>query len=406
MTGVLRLAWRHARHHWGRSLILIACLTVTLMLPLAVQRLVAHYEQDLMARAQATPLIVGAKGNRYDLVLKSLYFATDYAEGVTMADLAPVEERGFGRPIPLHARFSAHRLDDQGDAAGSFESAPVVGTTLAYFEFRDLQVEDGTLPLFLGDAVAGAGAARRLGLAPGDAVLSDPVAAYDPAQAFQLKMPLVGVLAESGAPDDDAIFVDLKTAWVLDGIGHGHEDPERVAGDGVVDRERTTDENVVATAKLARYQEITPENLGSFHFHGDRSGFPITAIILEPADDKMRTIALGWYRLQETRQLLEPTEVVRELMGLVFEIKRFFDANAIVVGVTTALLVALVLLLSYRLREREMATLVKIGCARATIAWLQASEILMLLGVSVALALLGAWASVHLAPWFLSSPSS
>ena len=34
----------------------------------------------------ATPLIVGAKGNRYDLVLKSLYFDTAYAEQVTMAD--------------------------------------------------------------------------------------------------------------------------------------------------------------------------------------------------------------------------------------------------------------------------------------------------------------------------------
>lgn len=403
MSGVLRLAWRHACHHWGRSLILIACLAVTLLLPLAVQRLVAHYEQALMARAQATPLLVGAKGNRFDLVLKSLYFDTDYAEGVTMADLAPVEEEGFGRAIPLHVRFTAHRLDEQADAAASYESVPVVGTTLAYFEFRGLEPADGTLPLFLGDAVAGAAAAARLGLAPGDAVLSDPVAAYDPARSFQLKMPVVGVLAPTGSPDDDAVFVDLKTTWVLHGIGHGHEDLRTVASNGVVDRERTDEANIVATAKLARYQEITPENLASFHFHGDRGGFPITSILLLPADAKMRTIALGWYRLHDTRQLLEPAEVVRELMGLVFEIKRFFDANAIVVGATTALLVALVLLLSYRLRRREMATLVKIGCARSTIVMLQASELVLLLAISTGLALLGAWASVHLAPWFFTS---
>ena len=402
MSGVLRLAWAHARHHWGRSLILIACLTVTLMLPLAVKRLVDHFEQDLMARARATPLVVGAKGNRFDLVLKSLYFDTDYAEAVTMADVEPVEGRGFGRAIPLHARFSAHSME-VGEEAGSFESMPVVGTTLAYFDFRGLALADGTMPLFLGDAVVGARAAERLRVGVGDAVLSDPLNAYDPAQSFQLKMPVVGVLAETGTADDGAIFVDIKTAWVLEGIGHGHEDLRTVENSGIVDEERSDQSNIVATARLARYQEITPENRGSFHFHGDRGGFPITSFILVPASDKMRTIALGWYNLSETRELLEPEGVVSELMGLVFRIKRFFDANALVVGATTALLVALVLLLSWRLREREMATLFKIGCARGVMAGLQAVEILMLLAISVGLALAGALAAVQAAPWFFTA---
>jgi putative ABC transport system permease protein len=406
MSGVLRLAWSHARHHWGRSLILIACLSVTLMLPLTVKRLVDHFEQDLMARAVATPLVVGAKGNRFDLVLKSLYFDTDYAEAVTMADVEPIEERGFGRAIPLHARFSAHRMEEGAEEAASFESVPVVGTTLAYFDFRGLAPVEGTMPLFLGDAIVGAEAAKRLGIRVGDAVLSDPVNAYDPAQSFQLKMPVVGVLAESGTPDDGAIFVDLKTTWVLDGIGHGHEDLRTVENSGIVDKERSDASNIVATAKLARYQEITPENRNSFHFHGDSSEFPVTAILLVPASEKMRTIALGWYNLSETRELLEPTSVVSELMGLVFRIKRFFDANALIVGTTTALLVALVLLLSYRLREREMATLFKIGCARGVMAGLQAAEISMLLVISIGLALAGAFAAIYAASWFFTALAS
>lgn len=406
MSSVLWLAWRHARHHWGRSLILIGCLAITLMLPLAIERLVDHYERDLMARAHATPLVVGAKGNRFDLVLKSLYFDTDYDERVAMADLEPVEEQGFGQAIPLHTRFSAHRLTEQDDWAASYESAPVVGTTLAYFDYRGLRAAHGSMPLFLGDAVVGAAAAERLGLEVGSAVLSDPVNAYDPAQSFQLKMPVVGVLAGSGTPDDDAIFVDLKTAWVLEGIGHGHEDLRTVENSGLVDTERSSGSNVVATAKVVRYQEITPENRSSFHFHGDRSGFPITSLILVPESEKMRTIALGWYNLSETRQLLQPTEVVAELMGLVFQIKRFFDANAIVVALTTALLVALVLLLSYRLREREMATLFKIGCARGVMIGLQACEILILLLAGMGLALLGAWASVYAAPWVFAALST
>jgi putative ABC transport system permease protein len=274
----------------------------------------------------------------------------------------------------------------------------VVGTTLAYFDLRDLEVAEGTMPLFLGDAVVGAEVARRLGVGPSNALLSDPVSAYNPARSFQLKLPVVGVLAPANTPDDHAIFVDLKSAWVLDGIGHGHEDLRIVGPDGVVDRARSTERNLVATARLARYQEITPENRASFHFHGDRSTFPLTSILLVPADDRARTMALGWYNLSETRQLLVPAEVVRELMGLVFQVKRFFDANAIVVGATTGLLVALVLLLSYRLRRPEMATLAKIGAGRGAMVALQAAEIAMLLAASVAIALLGTWLSVHAAP--------
>ena len=35
---------------------------------------------------------------------------------------------------------------------------------------------------------------------------------------------MVGILAPTSTPDDEAVFVDIKTAWVISGIGHGHED--------------------------------------------------------------------------------------------------------------------------------------------------------------------------------------
>ena len=406
-AGVLRLAWRHVCHERARSLILVACLTLTLARPLAVHRRGEHYGAALPARAEATPLIVGAKGNRFDLVLKSLYFDAAYGDHVTMADAEVVRERGYGRAIPLHLRYTAHRLidGDIGDV-GDVASAAVVGTTLAYLDFRGLRVAEGSTPLFLGDAVVGARAATRLRVGVGDAVLSDPVSAYDPARSFQLRMPVVGVLAEAGTPDDDAIFVDLKTAWVIDGIGHGHDDLRRTEDPALVDLGRSGPENVVATARLVEYQEITPENRRTFHFHGDPAGFPVTSIILLPRDDRMRTIAGGWYNVRETRELLVPEEVIGELLGLVFQVRRFFDANFVVVGLTTGLLVGLVLLLSHRLRRAEFLTLHKIGCARATVFWLEAVELAMLLGASVALALAGSLLFVHAAPWlFRALPS-
>jgi hypothetical protein len=46
---------------------------------------------------------------------------------------------------------------------------------------------------------------------------------------------------------------------------------------------------------------------------------------------------------------------------LVFRIKRFFDANAALVGVATGLFLLLVVLLSVRLRRPEMETLFRLG---------------------------------------------
>ena len=74
------------------------------------------------------------------------------------------------------------------------------------------------------------------------------------------------------------------------------------------------------------------------------------------------------------RQLI-PTEVVSELMNVVFKVKRFFDSSFILVALATTLFLVLVLLLSLRLRRAERNTMFRIGCARGTIFWLHFLEL-------------------------------
>lgn len=400
MKGILLLAWRYLLFNKVKSAVLTACLTITLFLPLAVQSLVHYFNTTLTARADATPLFVGAKGNRYDLVLKSLYFTTNYPDTIAMSDIDIMKERGFGLGIPLYIRYTAHKFfADAAALVDTVKSVPLVGTTLAYFKFRTLAAKQGTLPLFLGDAVVGSQVARELGLAVGDSILSDPLSAYDPARSFQLKMPVVGILGETGTADDAAIFTDVKTQWVIDGIGHGHQDLARVDDPTLADKSNKA--NVVGTAKVLQYQEITDENRKSFHFHGDAEKYPITSSILVPRSDKMRTIAQAWYNASETREILVPSDVVQELMGLVFKAKRFFEANFALILVTTLLFMSLVILLSARLRRREMEVLYKIGCARATAFWLQATELMIVLIISLGLAMLGSVSMLQAAPLFM-----
>ena len=52
----------------------MSCIALALWVPWTASRLAARYDVELRARAEATPLVVGAPGNRYDLTLAALYF--------------------------------------------------------------------------------------------------------------------------------------------------------------------------------------------------------------------------------------------------------------------------------------------------------------------------------------------
>ena len=384
MNRILLLAWRHVTYHKLKTVILVACLTLTAVLPLTAHLLIRSYDQTLRARAADTPLVLGAKGNRFDLVLKALYFTTARVDPVYMAELERIRDFEYVDvlAIPMHLEFTARGY-------------PIVGTSLEYFDFRGLEVARGTLPLRMGQTVLGAEVAAELGLGPGDALFSDQHSLYDITRTYPLKMHVAGVLAPTGSPDDRAVFVDVKTAWIIAGISHGHQDVTKTDDPSVV--LQRTDEEVVTNASIYEYNEVTDENIESFHTHAEADQLPMTAIIVVPADQKSATIFRGYYQSDPTAEyrVLHPLEVVEDLMSVVFNVKRFFDASFGFVAVSTVLFLALVVVLSHRLRRNELETIFKLGCSRWTSLWMQAAELAIVLAVSiVAVGVLGTLAAV------------
>jgi putative ABC transport system permease protein len=273
----------------------------------------------------------------------------------------------------------------------SARGRPLVGTSPDYYRRRGLRLAEGELPLVLGEAVVGARVAREFDLGVGDTLLTDEGNLYDLSLRSPLRLSITGVLAEAGTPDDGAVFADVNTLWVVRGIGHGHVEASEESGSRVLGTVPASDaepERIVLGAATYEYTEITPENLDSFHFHGEPSDFPLTSLLLFPRDDRSATILKGRYRLSEAVQVIVPLEVVEEVLGLVFRVKRFFDVNSVLVTASTALFLALVLLLSVRVRRREIETLSKLGCARTTVARILAFELAIVVaaGLSVALA--------------------
>jgi putative ABC transport system permease protein len=370
MRAAFFLAWRYLRHHRLRTVLLVLCVALVVFLPLAVHRLVGHFERSLGRRAASVPLLLGARGSRFDLVLSSLYFRGHMRERLSMAEVERLRADDLCRSVPVHVRHTA------GGHA-------VVGTTLEYYETHGLRVRAGTLPLRLGDAVLGWAAARALGIGAGEALLTDVERLHDIGGAYPLQLRVVGVLAEAASPDDDAVFVDLKTSWVIEGLGHGHADVSADADTGaVLERNR---ERVALDGSVVQYRRITPENIDTFHFHGDPATHPVTAVQVWPRDARAATILKGRYAVSDTARMLVPRRVVEELMGFVFRLKRFFDANVLTVALATLLFMVLIVMLTLKIREREMDTLFRIGCSRGTVLRLQAAELGLVLSAGTVL---------------------
>jgi len=383
--GIWRLSLRHLLHHRGRSAILVFCVALVVFLPWVASGLLQQYERDLRARAGATPLLAGARTTPIGLTLGALYFRRDGGPVLAYGDAMAWGRDGLAVPIPLNVRFTAR-------------GHPVVATTPEYAELRQLRPAAGTLPLRLGDVALGADVAAALDLAAGDALFTDPTDLYDLAVPPSLKLRVVGVLEPTGGADDRAAFVDIKTAWILEGKAHGHEDVRAMAADDIQARQGDV---VAVHPKAFEYYEVTDDNVASFHHHGDEAGYPLTAAILVPRDAKAGTILKARINGGSQHLAVRPDEVVDELLDGVFRVKRLFDLVTVTMAVVTALLLGLQVLLSLRLREGEVRTLRRIGAPPGAVAWLHGSELLLVVGAGVALAWAGASIAHAAAPDFI-----
>ncbi len=388
MIRSLYLGWRYIVRHRLKAGILVASITVIFYLPGALSQLVAQSAEGLTARAIATPLMLGARGSPLELTLSSLYFRSRTPQLLRFGALSEIDSE-LARSIPLYVRFKSRQF-------------PIVGTNLEYLEFRGLRLRAGRRFAVLGECVVGSSVAEELELAPGRTVVSSPETVFDLAGTYPLEMNVVGVLEPTGTPDDQAIFVDIKTTWIIEGLGHGHQDLESAAAASAV--LARNEGSITANASLVEFNRITDANRDSFHFHGDLSEYPISAAVAIPHEQKSGVMLEGRLQQHEQVQIIRPVDVMNELLVTVFTVQRYVIAAIVLVGAATVATTVLVFLLSYRLRREEIDTLTKIGGSRSSIALVVGSEVIFVLLLSSLLAFVlteltsfaGAWMLVGL----------
>ena len=186
------------------------------------------------------------------------------------------------------------------------------------------------------------------------------------------------------------MFVELNTAWVIAGIGHGHDDKNSTH---------------LSTVLVKKHLEFTPENAGSFHFHGDQKSFPLTAIIASPEDDKSTALTLSHYQHSDRLQALKSLKTVHEMMGMVVRIRQFLDSNYVLITTSMLILLGLIVTLSRRIRQKEMETMFLLGGSQRTILSMQITELIILFGAATFLALIMTLISVNLVTELLRLPA-
>lgn len=364
----LFLATASLRHARARSALLATALGISLGLPLALGALLEQASASMRDRTAIAPIVIGARGSESDLVFGALFFAATPQRGLSFGDLARIESERLAAAVPIAL----------GATAGSH---PVVGTTIDYFDRRELRAAKGAMFATIGDCVLGARAAQSRGLSVGDRLFTDPASLSNLAGVFPLELVVSGILPPTASPDDDAVFVDLRTMWTIAGLGHGHDDPSSSTVPGAAigsDGDRT-----IAGEALPIDRRAAGSIAGSFHFHGSPDSFPISAALVFPRDAKAQAILLGRFTSEKEPLLaVRPDQFADRVLDRIFGVGRVLGAIAAGTAILVALVASTTFALSIRLRADELRLMRRLGASRARVAAFLAVEAVLLLAAS------------------------
>lgn len=371
MKWVIGLAIRYALRNPVQTTLLAVSLGVTAAIPMASRLIIDRFDQRMTAQASAVPLLVGARGSRFDLVLASVFFREPSERQISVETWNDIAAVPGLEPVQMNAEHTAsgRRLVCIGHGA---------------YRRLGLSPAAGSLPLLLGDVTLGASVARELGFTVGDTITTDRNELFDLSVPPPVVLPIVGVLEPTGTSIDDVVFASIDTAWVVGGQTHSHAEGEELSSEDII---AAGDNAIAVRPTLQTETTINPSNIATFHGHNDPSLRPLTAVLVFADDPKPITIAAARIDSDPALQAVRPVVVVEELLGVVLRVQRVFDAITALLAVASLLLVMLTSALAARLRSDEFAVLESVGAPRGTASGLLFAQIAVVAVAAAVIAL-------------------
>lgn len=419
MKTIQLLIWLLGRSLRMRSLAnILAVLAVMLGVGLAlvVPMSVSAFEKGAVQAASIFDLLITSDGSQTQAVLNSIYYQDLPLSNMPyrVYEALKNDERTV-RAVPLGF----------GD---NYESFPIVGTTLDYFELRakpiDLpyyRLEQGNLFSTEEHAVIGNYVATSLNLNVGDRFQPiHGVEAVFEEEAHNHDYEVSGILEATGGPSDRAIYVDLSSIWEVHGQGEHHEeDPhaEEVGSSPDIHDELTESstpelsEEEFAEQEEALHAQVgrwTLENLSTVSMTSlDNDDRGITAILWAPQNlNDVYVVANQINNDVDGIQAIFPGMVISRLALMLGEGRRSYSLLANLILVLAVITVALNTYANALQAQKNLAILRAVGVSRGVVAGSVLLESFLISVIGIILGVAAAYGGTYLVGQLVNSQTS
>ncbi|RUO27941.1 ABC transporter permease [Aliidiomarina sedimenti] len=382
---LFKLAWASLLSRKANALLTVVAIAISVMLLLGVDRVSQQTRAGFANTISGTDLIVGARSGPVNLLLFSVFHIGYPSSNVSWdayAHWREHEQVAWSIPIALGDSFRGH---------------PVIATDHNFFDHfqygqrQSVQFAEGHPFEHSAEAVLGARVAKEQGLRPSDeVVISHGTGSVSFHQHDEDPVQISGVLAPTGTPLDNAVFIPLVGLATMHGEHQAEEpqSPPSFSQQSVPQEDEEHEHEHEHEHEVALDSEQPIDSLSAF-FVGLHS---------QPRAIFMQRMINTWG--QEPLTALMPGATLQELWRTLNMFERVLAIVSGFVLLTGLIGMLATLLASLQERRREMAVLRSLGAGPGTIFSLLVSEafVLTVTGIGVGVALLYA-ALYALAPW-------
>lgn len=391
---VLLVASRSLRYRLSGVLLTIASVALSVFVLLGVEHVRQEARTGFASTVSGVDLIVGARTGEINLLLLSIFRIGTATANVSWESVEQLEQQKnvvWTVPISL------------GDSHRSFR---VIGTTEAFFTRykygakQSITFQQGQSFEAVAEVVLGARVATELGYQLGDSlVLSHGMADTSFSHHDQLPFSVSGILAATGTPIDNALFVGLEAIEAMhsDGESEDHQGHnEHDEHDGHDEHEEHEDHD--AHEDHDGHEDHDAHEAHDEHHAGhDHPPIGTVTAVLVGLNSPITTLQVKrWVDEFADEALLAilPGVALTQLWELVGNVEAILLGISILILVSSLLGLNAMLLASMRERRREIEVLRSIGAPSSFIVSLLMIESLLIVSVGVVLAVLSLLASI------------
>ena len=409
---VLLVASRSLRYRLSGVLLTIASVALSVFVLLGVEHVRQEARTGFASTVSGVDLIVGARTGEINLLLLSIFRIGTATANVSWESVEQLEQqKNIVWTVPISL----------GDSHRSFR---VIGTTEAFFTRykygakQSITFQQGQSFEAVAEVVLGARVATELGYQLGDSlVLSHGMADISFSDHDQLPFSVSGILAATGTPIDNALFVGLEAIEAMHSDGEsedhrGHNDhddhddhdehdehDEHDDHDGHDEHEEHEDHD--AHEDHDGHEDHDAHEAHDEHHAGhDHPPIGTVTAVLVGLNSPITTLQVKrWVDEFADEALLAilPGVALTQLWELVGNVEAILLGISILILVSSLLGLNAMLLASMRERRREIEVLRSIGAPSSFIVSLLMIESLLIVSVGVVLAVLSLLASITVA---------